>query len=237
MCVKAAGEGEVQMKKLFLCALLVWSVASVAAADEIEVISGTSIATSSGSGTITYTNGTFNGWVINIAAGLSNSPGLSPFALDLTVVASCAGGNCLTAPLDVFFTDTGFTVPVPAGDFQTTYSATDTGAGATRAITWADSTDTLFGGGLPTGVGTDHLGTVGPFSGSGGQGTASGGPAETGTYSLTIEEIFTAGASGTSTFSADGDITATPEPSSLALLACGLLVIILMKRRSETISA
>ena len=219
------------MKKFIVCALLVISVSFVAAADEIEVVSGASTATSSGSGTITYTNGAFNGWDINIAAGVSNSPGLSPYGLDLTVVASCASGNCLTAPLDVFLTDTGFTTPVPAGGFQTTYSATDTGGGSTRAVTWADSTNTLFGGGLPTGIGADHLGTVGPFSGSGGFGTASGGPAESGTYSLTIEEILTAGASGTSSFSTDGNITATPEPSSLLLLLSGLVGLGFMKRK------
>jgi PEP-CTERM motif len=232
------------MKHWFLCALLAVSVPSIAAADSIELVSGVAptITTSIVAGG-TYTTGTnplnfFNGWEITVN-GSSSSPGLSPYGLDLQVLATCVSGNCLTMPLDVFFTDTGFNVSVPAGGFQTTYSATDTGEGATRAITWADSTDTLFGGGLPTGVGADHLGTVGPFSGSGGFGTASGGPAEGPTaYSLTIEDIFTAGPSGTSSFSTDGNITATvPEPSSLALLASGLLVMILLKRRRQTIGA
>jgi hypothetical protein len=218
------------MKKLFLCTLLASFVASVAAADSIEIVSsGATTITGSGSGITTPVS--INGWNITTVAGVNNSPGLSPYGLDLTVVASCASGNCLTTPLDVFFSDTGFTASVPAGDFQTTYSGTLTGSGTTRAITWADSTNTLFGGGLPTGIGADHLGTVGPFSAPGGFGTASGGPAETGTYSLTIEEIFTAGTSGTSSFSTDANVIATPEPSSLLLLSSGLIGLGFMKRK------
>jgi hypothetical protein len=221
------------MKKFFLCALLASFVASVAAADSIELVSSGATTTLVAGGT--HTTGPnplnfFNGWEIMIA-GSSSSPGLSPYGLDLQVLATCASGNCLTNPLDVFFSDTGFSPSVPAGGFQTTYSATDTGGGATRAITWADSTNTIFGGGFPTPVGTDHLGIVGPFSGSGGFGTASGGPAEVSPYSLTIEDIFTAGASGTSSFSTDADVTATPEPSSLLLISSGLIGLGFMKRK------
>src|ERR1700691_5900923 len=188
------------MRNWLMCALLAFAVPSIAAADKIEFVSGTATAIQTGSGTTTsFSNSNFDGWDILFAFGSNNSPGLTPTGIDLSVQATCAGGTalCVSNPLDVFYTAQGFNVSVPAGGFQTTYSATDSG-GSTRAITWADSTNTLFGGGLPTGIGTDHLGTVGPFTGSGGFGSVSGGPAEVSPYSLTIEDIFTAGANATS---------------------------------------
>jgi hypothetical protein len=210
---------------------------SIAEADEIQVASpgASSIITLGG----LYTNTNFNGWDITVVAGSNSSPTLSPYGLDLSVLADCTGGNCLTDPLDVYYTALNFTATVPALGFQTTYSSTQTGAGTTRAITWADSTNGLFGGAIPP-LGADHLGTVGPFSAPGGFGTASGGPSEgPSVYSLTIEEVFNA-SSGVSSFSANGDVTAAapvPVPPSLALLASGLLAAILLKRRSRTLKA
>jgi len=222
------------MKTWLLCALLAASV-SIAEADEIEVVSAgaTSVITVGG----LYTNADFNGWQITVVAGSNSSPSLSPYGLDLSVLASCASGNCLTDPLDVFYTAQNFTATIPALGFETTYSSTQTGPGTTRAITWADSTNTLFGGGVPP-VGADHLGSVGSFSSPGGFGTATGGPSEgPSPYSLTIEEIFNANSSDVASYSANGNITAAPVPvpPSLALLASGLLAAILLTRRSRTL--
>jgi len=218
------------MKIWLLCSLLAVSV-SAAEADEIQIQSAgaTSVITVGG----LYTNADYNGWDITVVAGANSSPSLSPYGLDLSVLANCSSGNCLTAALDVFYTAQNFTAAVPALGFQTTYSSTQTGAGTTRAITWADSTNTLFGGGIPA-LGADHLGSVGSFSAPGGFGTVSGGPGEgPSPYSLTIEEIFNAG-SGVSSFSANGNITAAavPVPPALALLGSGLLAAILLQRRS-----
>jgi hypothetical protein len=220
------------MKTWLLCAVLAVGV-PVAAAQEIEVEStGASSIVTVGS---LYCNGNYNGWDITIVAGSSFAPSLSPYGVDLSVLANCTGGNCLTDPLDVFYTAQNFDVTVPALGFQTTYSASQTGAGTTRAITWADSTNTLFGGGIPP-VGADHLGTVGPFSAPGGFGTVAGGPSEgLSPYSLTIEEVFNANGSDVSSFSANGNVTAVPVPPAVVLLASGLLAAILLKRRSRTL--
>jgi hypothetical protein len=222
------------MKTWLLCALLAASV-SIAAADEIEIEStgASSVITIGG----LYTNANYNGWDITVVAGSNFSPSLSPYGLDLSVLASCASGNCLTESLDVFYTAQNFTQAVPTLGFQTTYSSTQTGAGTTRAITWADSTNTLFGGGIPA-LGADHLGSVGTFSAPGGFGTATGGPSEgPSAYSLTIEEMFNANSSGVASFSVNGNLTAAavPVPPSLALLASGLLAATLLKRRPRTL--
>lgn len=220
------------MKIWLVCSLLAVSV-TAAEADEIEVesVGATSVVTVGG----LYTNANYNGWDITVVAGANSSPSLSPYGLDLSVLANCTSGNCLTDPLDVFYTAQNFTAAVPALGFQTTYSSTQTGAGTTRTITWADSTNTLFGGGIPP-LAADHLGSVGSFSAPGGFGTVSGGPTEgPSPYSLTIEEIFSA-SGGVSSFSANGNITAAtvPIPPALALLGSGLLAAILLKRRSPT---
>jgi len=234
------------MKKWVLCASLfvVFAcAASIASADDIgiEVVSGADAAlVTATSGTVMYSSANFNGWVITVLAGTGYSPSLIPYAIDLTsLVSTCvATGPCSAAPLDVYVSDIGFSGPVGAGNFVTNYTANDTGGAgtSTEAISWADSTNTQFGGAFPMHVGMDHTGTAGPFAGAGDfAGSASGvGPGEVTPFSLTIEEVFDPATSGASTFSVDSSIIATPETSSLALLTFGLLglALLTLKRRS-----
>jgi len=212
------------MRKLLLCALLVASAVPIASADSIMIQSaGATTVTVSGGGP--YSNSNFNGWIIFLIAGASSSPGVGSFGLDLAVLAACSSGNCLTNPLNVFYSDTGFSTPVSTGGFQTTYSATMTGGGTTNEIAWANSGNTLFGLGAANKIGSG----VGLFSASGGFGTSSGGPAEVAPYSLTIEEILNANNS-TSSFGTDADVTATPEPAISLLLGTGLLGLCVLVR-------
>jgi hypothetical protein len=218
------------MKKLLLAALVAVSMSSVAAADSIMVVSGATTITIASTGTTLYSNPSFNGWNITIAAGASNSPGLSPFGLDVTSLVTCSGGaTCSTNPLDILYSDTNLNLSVSAGNFQTTYSATIAGNGTTSELAWANASNTLFALG-----GTNKIGSVGPFSGSGGFGTAAGGPAAVSPYSLTIEEIFTAASGNPTAFSADANVTAVPESSSLFFVGAGLLLLpIALKRRRK----
>jgi hypothetical protein len=224
------------MKNSWLWAVAVIFVLapSLVKADSIQVQStGATTVTVGGSGTTMYSNSNFNGWDVVISAGSSNSPGLSPFGIDLTVLATCSGsGTCAANPLNIFYSDINFNVPVAAGAFSTTYSATLGGGATTSELGWANNLNTLFALG-----GTNKVGPVGPFSGSGGFSTVTGGPAETGLYSLTLEDIFTAPSGTASSFSADASLTgtpvSTPEPSSLVLLGSALLALMLVKRRWE----
>lgn len=211
------------MKKVFLCAVLASFAASVTAADSLEIESaGATTVVVAGSCSTMYSNSNFNGWDISLAFGASNSPGLSPFGIDLAALVSCDGGALCTAnPLKIFYSDTNFNVPVAAGDFQNAYSATfgGSGSGTTNELAWASSTNSLFALGGANKIGSG----VGPFSGTN-AGTAVGGPAETAPYSLTVEDTFT-DTTGSVSFSTDTNVTATPEPSSLVLLGAGLLML------------
>jgi hypothetical protein len=189
-------------------------------------VSGASTTTVTGTGTTTYSNSNFDGWNIVITAGASSSPSLSPFGLELTVLATCNGGTmCSANPLDIYYSDTNFNVAVPAGGFQTTYSATLSGNGTTSETAAVGSSNALFSMG-------STIGTVGPFSPVGGFGTATGGPATSGTYSLTLEDTFNAASGIATSFSSDANLTATPEPGTLALLGSGLLGLLMFTRRT-----
>jgi len=212
--------------RLLLAVLLAVGLAHTALASaEMELVSGgsTVIITDNGVGdldstvgTITYSNTNLNGWVISVTSGTSNSPGVDPFGIDLTSLTATCGSTqpCSSDPLQVWFSDTGFNVGAPG--FQSDYSATITGSTASTSQTaWVTNANTIFGMG-------SLIGTVGPFT-STNHGSVFGGGAGVPLYSLTLEQIFTAGGHSAS-FSADGNITAVPEPGAVVLLGTALVL-------------
>jgi hypothetical protein len=219
----------VLLKKLFFVALAGFALAGTASAStaELELQSAgvTSIIivdqgpgdASTVLGQVNYSNSNFNGWNIEVTAGVSNSPTINPNGLDLTALVQPSSTLAPTASLDIFFSDINFNVPISG--FNTFYSATMTGntATTTNEIAWVDNTNTIFGQG-------SVIGNVGPFNPSGGSGIATGGSAGGPLYSLTLEQVFNTNAgNGVTLFSVDGNITPTPEPASMMLFGTGLL--------------
>ncbi len=209
--------------RFLIAAALVVGLAQLAFAGsspELDIVSGGSNVTIVGTGnTVTYSNLDFDGWEISVVFGLSNSPGLTPYGIDISsLTATCAVPTlCAANPLDIFLSATGFTTPV--GKFISGFSSTQTGKGNTTQFGWDDTANTIFGEGTA-------IGTVGPFKGQGtfaGLATG-GGPAGPGLYSLTLEDVFIDNG-GSVSFSTDGDITEVPEPASLTLLGVGLLAL------------
>jgi hypothetical protein len=159
-----------------------------------------------------------NGWVINVVTTETNSPGLIPDGIDLTsLTVKCVLLSCQSTPLVISLSGTDFTQPVSAGGFITTYTTLlESGAAAsTTQKSYDDTTNTFFGTGTP-------IGTLGPLTGVGTRSAVGGGPAGPSPYSLTIDDTFNAGGSN-ATFSAFGEIAATPEPGSMLLFGTGLL--------------
>jgi hypothetical protein len=172
------------------------------------------------------------GWEVDRITGTSNSTTTSPFG-ELTLQAdavTCTSTSCLTNPLDMWLSDTGFGT-MNTG-FDNAYSARIKGAGTTEQKAWVGLGNIPFesdgADGLPTQTGGRLVGVVGPFTGPPGitsnfAGSASGGPAPQGRYSLTIEDIFNVNGHAGVSFDTGGSVTGVPEPSSVVLLGSLLL--------------
>ncbi len=171
-----------------------------------------------GGGEVEYSNANFHGWNLQVILGSSNSPDNVDPALDVTsLTATCLlkGVNgCGSNPLDVIYSDVGFTVPAVQwkNDYSTTISG---GSGSTTQLAWVDTSNTIFG--MPGG---GAVGAVGPFNASNAGFTLGGPVTTTSPYSLTLEQIFTDSGKKSATgvtFSSDGALSGVPEPGALIL--------------------
>jgi len=206
-------------------ALTALCTSSAFGAASIKLVSGGSTVTiadngvgdsAPAAGNVVYNNGNFNGWNITVTAGVSSSPNASPVGIDLTVLANCVSGNCTSQTLEALFSDTGFTT-VP-GSATSTYSGTDAGTGnSATGNAYVDNSNTLFGEPAAGKLSPTIVGVNG-FVGSSNSALAVVAP-----YSLTIDDVFAAGAGVR--YSTDHNIGVTPEPAavlSLGTLALGL---------------
>ena len=163
-------------------------------------------------------SGTVGGWSLSIVSGTSHTPTLVPFGIDVSsLTASCTvSGGCTGAAnqLHVIYSDINFGTAVPAGGFQTSFSDTQSGTGTVTENAYFSNGNGLF-------TETTLIGSLSFTSTN--HGTASGGPiAAVPNYSLTLEQIFDGG--DATSFSVDGNITAVPEPVSVALFGTVLVL-------------
>lgn len=176
------------------------------------------------SNTVTYDNGDFGGWDIDLVFGASNSPSDIPYGIDITSLEAACDRRATCAPLDIWLSDTGFTTAADA--FLNTYSLTsNSGHASTTQYAWDDPGDAIFG---TTGSdGADFIGSVGPLKSGGSGGDITGPGPETGSpaYSLTLEDVF-AGCTGTNCvfYSTDGSITGLPVPEPGAVVLFGTVL-------------
>jgi hypothetical protein len=214
------------MKKLLLGVFVagVTQMAFATTTDELRIVSGSTTITitdnevgydtNPADGVINYSNSNVNGWDIFVTVGVSDSPKTSP-ALDLTSLTASCGGlastTCAANPLNIIYSDIGFTQANTI--FSTTYSSTQSGDGTTSESAYLDASNIIFGTTTP-------IGTLGPYSSPGGIGTVktpfTAGPSP---YSVTLDQVFTDGGSGSDVvFSVDGAVSGgVPEPGTVVL--------------------
>jgi hypothetical protein len=170
-------------------------------------------------------------FVVNVTTGTSFPPLTPPHGviaeLDLSSLnVSASGGGTLTIILE----NTGYTGPIENLSAVGSIGGTLSGAGSVTASMWVDPTNAVPALGADQGVGAVSIPSMpgsglqalsfanngSPFAGSGGTSFSS-----PGTFSLFEKFVITFNGAGN--FSADGNVTVVPEPSSLAVAGIGAL--------------
>lgn len=163
---------------------------------------------------------TSDGWTVAVS-GESNTPMSQPFGLEaLTITATCAGGGCLSNPLDVFLSSIDFSEPASGLFSLLTVTAAPSGGTSTQ-YGYSNNSNGYFDTGT----------LVGPITVSAtGSASATAGASFSSKYSLELEDIFNAnGSSGI--FTAIGEIGTTPEPATMLLFGTGLFLFGAILRR------
>jgi hypothetical protein len=209
------------------------ALATPVRADTIDaelLVNGTAIQTWSGvpnSGTLAVTGftGSFDGVGYNITlSALGNPPALNPQVLgsntfDFTTSGSIPAG----VNLALLVTDVGLSVPASG------FSSADqilalVGSSTATETTYYSSSNTPYGGTAFSSPVTGGAGTTGSSTLAVGS--------TPGLYSIT-EEYSGTTSGGPITFQGDMDVTATPLPATLPLLAGGLGLLGLIGRRKK----
>ena len=155
--------------------------------------------------------GTIGGWTIVAVVGTTFSPIDVPEGLGLVALtATCAAlSPCTADPLDVLYSDIGFSPANPA--FESGFSATIGGTGSASQSAYYSNSNTLF-------AETNQIGTtLGPITSTSLGLTTSGGVGSVAPYSLTLEETFADTSAGAVSFQTGGNVSSVPEPGAVIL--------------------
>jgi hypothetical protein len=193
--------------------------------------SGTLVLTGSASGTASANmslgvysyNGSVGNYVVNVTTG-EGSPLLPLGSLDLNSVDT---SGPTSGPLTLQWSENG--IVTTTSSFAMTFGGTlSSGSGSSVSNSdYQSNANTFF-------TQTDKIGTIGPFGPGPFSGAASGGVSGLTTpYSLT--EVVTLDGVGSTNYSGDAMLAATPEPASVLLLG-GVIsaTVIALRRRRVT---
>jgi hypothetical protein len=158
-------------------------------------------------------NGIIGAYTITVVVG-DTKPDIGSATAPILDFNIGAHSTTTSSTLTMMFSDTDFTFP---GSGVITIGGTLSSGTTLTASAYFDTGNTLFGMGNQ--IGNTLTFTSNPFSGS-----TSGGPATSGTYSLTdrITLAPTSVPGQVGVVTADENLT-VPEPATLLLLGCGLI--------------